>query len=370
MTVHPLRGKGRLTAALLAITILLIASGCSGSAGVPELIEPQNAQRPTCTAVRKTIYDVEVLDGEVVPEITQVRADKATLALSCKVIPGQKVKAGDILLEYDLQDAEERLEDLKADYDFLKLKLETEESKEAGDIDVARIELDKMRWQGAGYMSILRKEQEIERLELENTQHAEERAFELKKAEAELADLEETVNNNVMKSPVNGIVVYTANLQYGTQIQQKDLLFIIASEKKFQIRSEYKSSRVIESCSKIEARIAADTYPIAAQPYDQIEYSRRIISGSSVYTYYKIRGAKTDNVKMGDYAAVFLYTNYREDVLALPSTAVYRDSDGYYVYLADGDHNVRQTVSVGAVTELYYEITDGLEEGAQVYVKE
>lgn len=369
MTVHPSRSRGRLTAALLAIMTMLSISGCSGASGVPELIEPQNAQRPTCTVERRTIYDVEVLDGEVVPETTQIRADQASVVFSCKVIPGQKVKAGDVLLEYDLEDAEEQLENLKADYEFLKLKQETEESKEAGDIDIARIELDKMRWQGAGYMSILRKEQEIEKLELENSQHAEERAFELEKAEAELADLEETVNNNVMTSPMNGIVVYTANLQSGTQIQQKDLLFIIASEKKFQIRSDYRSSRALESCSKMETRIAADVYPIEAQPYDQIEYSRRIISGSSVYSYYKVKTRSAD-IHMGDYAAVFLYSNYREDVLSLPATAVYRDSDGFYVYLADGDHNVRQTISVGAVTELYYEITDGLEEGAQVYVKE
>ena len=364
---HLFRG---ITALLLIAAILLAMAGCNGYGSIPELIEPQNAQRPTCAAEYRTVFDVEVLDGEIVPETTELRADRSEKVLSCKVFPGQQVKAGDVLLEYDLLDAQEELEDLTAEYEYVLLRQQTEESEDAGNLEIARIELEKLRWQGAGYMQILQKEQEIEKLELENEQHAQERVFELEKMEAKLKDLQESVADNVLTSPSDGIVVYTANLQNGTQIMQKDLLFIIASEKKFRIQSEFKSSRILNDCSKLEAWIGGTAYPIEAIPYDQNEYNRRIIAGSDVYSYYSIKGAKADGVQMGDYAAVFLYTNYKEYVLTLPATAVYRDDGGFYVYLADGEHNIRQPITVGTITTLYYEITGGIEEGERVYVKE
>ena len=344
---HLFRG---ITALLLIAAILLAMAGCNGYGSIPELIEPQNAQRPTCAAEYRTVFDVEVLEGEIVPETTELRADRSEKVLSCKVFPGQQVKAGDVLLEYDLLDAQEELEDLTAEYEYVLLRQQTEENADAGNLEIARIELEKLRWQGAGYMQILQKE--------------------LEKMEAKLKDLQESVADNVLTSPSDGIVVYTANLQNGTQIMQKDLLFIIASEKKFRIQSEFKSSRILNDCSKLEAWIGGTAYPIEAIPYDQNEYNRRIIAGSDVYSYYSIKGAKADGVQMGDYAAVFLYTNYKENVLTLPATAVYRDDGGFYVYLADGEHNIRQPITVGSITTLYYEITGGIEEGERVYVKE
>ena len=70
----------------------------------------------------------------------------------------------------------------------------------------------------------------------------------------------------------------------------------------------------------------------------------------------------------GQFAAVFLEQAARQDVLTVPVNALYQDGDGWYVYRMEAGRRVRQTVSVGLVTDTQGEILAGLTEGETVYV--
>ena len=54
--------------------------------------------------------------------------------------------------------------------------------------------------------------------------------------------------------------------------------------------------------------------------------------------------------------------------LILPANAVHRDTGGFYVYRVTPEGRERLTVARGIFTDALVQITQGLEEGEQVYV--
>lgn len=69
------------------------------------------------------------------------------------------------------------------------------------------------------------------------------------------------------------------------------------------------------------------------------------------------------------YATIVIESNYVEDALQIPANALYSDNDGYYVYRKKDDKSERVDVKTGVKTKTAVEITEGLEEGEEIYVK-
>ena len=53
----------------------------------------------------------------------------------------------------------------------------------------------------------------------------------------------------------------------------------------------------------------------------------------------------------------------------IPVTCLYRDGSGYYVYRIESGSRVKTPVAAGVRNELMVEITEGLTEGDEVYVR-
>ena len=66
---------------------------------------------------------------------------------------------------------------------------------------------------------------------------------------------------------------------------------------------------------------------------------------------------------------IILTANIKDDVLTVPLNTLYRDSEGYYVYKAEGGQRVKTAVAVGVKNETMAEIIGGLSEGDEIYVK-
>jgi len=65
-----------------------------------------------------------------------------------------------------------------------------------------------------------------------------------------------------------------------------------------------------------------------------------------------------------------IINGYKDNVLTIPVNALYQDAGGRYVYKMSDGKRIRCDVSVGSVNSTKVEITEGLEEGDLVYVKE
>lgn len=118
--------------------------------------------------------------------------------------------------------------------------------------------------------------------------------------------------------------------------------------------------------------------PTEAQNYERIYgivngeetdliYLDDLMEEESTYTYF---GAEDYNeARMGDFVLICMVGNYHEDVLSIPENAVYRDSNGTYVYLVEDGIRTKRDVITGYGDGVYVEILEGLKEGDRVYVK-
>ena len=85
------------------------------------------------------------------------------------------------------------------------------------------------------------------------------------------------------------------------------------------------------------------------------------------------------------YATIVVESNYVEEALQIPANALYSDREGFYVYKKkdkekkkdekkgedenDGKDYERVNVKIGTQTVTAVEITEGLKEGDEIYVK-
>ncbi|MGN0438889.1 MAG: efflux RND transporter periplasmic adaptor subunit [Lachnospiraceae bacterium] len=74
-----------------------------------------------------------------------------------------------------------------------------------------------------------------------------------------------------------------------------------------------------------------------------------------------------DDIFIGVSAKVYLYVGESKDTLAVPYQALSSDIDGDYVYIVNKENLIeRKDVTIGLVTDEYYEIIDGLKVGDKV----
>ena len=110
-------------------------------------------------------------------------------------------------------------------------------------------------------------------------------------------------------------------------------------------------------------RVEVDYVPLARK-----EYLAMKASGDTMQSTFLVTEDHGNPVDAGMEVVLFLTTDHAEDTLILPANSVHRDTGGYYVYRVTPEGRVRQTVSRGIFTDALVEITEGLEEGEQVYV--
>lgn len=74
-----------------------------------------------------------------------------------------------------------------------------------------------------------------------------------------------------------------------------------------------------------------------------------------------------DDIFIGVSAKVYLFIGEKKDALAVPYQALNSDVDGDYVYVVNKENLIeRKDVTIGLVTDEYYEITEGIEAGDKV----
>ena len=73
-----------------------------------------------------------------------------------------------------------------------------------------------------------------------------------------------------------------------------------------------------------------------------------------------------ERVKPGMSASVSVITNVRQDILLVPNAAVKGQGEMQYVEILNEGNVLRQPIGVGVSNDLFSEVIDGIEEGAQV----
>jgi len=364
--------RKRIGITALALVMALLTGCAQETAVVPELMEPVGVQSDMATVYVGDIYDIANYEGSVVAYVEGLSFEVDGSVETINVYPGMLVEEGDILIELDQESLLKRTEQLRRELEYAETDNAYSDALAELEIEILNAELRGMQERGANEMELALKQNEIaqKRAALSQAQRLREPELEVKRQE--LAELEASLDKNILRAPFSGRIVYGQQLVQGSWVTAYDPLLFIADDERLTVRSEYISEGMLNNASRLYARIGAYDYDIKNEPIDRTEYITTVLANETVMTEYQILGPEDqmDQLEAGQYAAICVVTNYTPDVLLVPSGAIMRDATGKYVYVNEDGSRVKRAVKTGKTTDGLVQITEGLEEGEVVYVKD
>lgn len=358
-------------ALLLCVAVLL--TGCAEREAeqmeVPELLEPVGVSMDSAQVVRGDIYTVQTFEASVAPATEELSFERDGEIASLNVVVGQSVKKGEVLAELDEEELEEQ-------YELLTLEMERQETlneydNRALELDIQAKTIQNEALKGSATPDGLQSAAlELEALELELTQQKQRQALAMRQMEEQISALSEKMGMNQLVAPCDGVVSWLAEVRAGSQITAYAPMIYVADDSRLSIVSEYMSEQSAASADRLYARIGDTDYPIELQPMDMQEYITVVLAGGTPTSRFSLDAQDAAGLEAGQYAMVYLVTGTKEDVLLIPSNALYSDSEGRYVYRLEDGRRVRCPVTTGRSNQIQVEITEGLNEGDWVYVKE
>lgn len=357
--------------------LLLVLSGCARQAApeAPALLEPVGVKLDMQRVERGDLYRVAVYDGEVVPHVQGLNFAMDGIFESMDVMPGDTVRAGQVLARLDESAVQEQYDALAEEIAHVERLNALDNDMKAIDLNIARLELDRLLAQYAkapeeqARQAVQERRTAIERLELEMRQAKQTQALTLDTKRQRLQGLADQLGNNLITAPFDGKVVYIAVRQKGSRVLASDPMVFVADDTRLSLQSVYISQTELRGANEIYARVGGTDYAIEMNPVDMSEYISRMLAGASMeltYTFLDV----PEGLEAGQYAAIYVVSGRMEDVLYIPSNALYSDASGRYVYRVVDGMRERRAVTTGGTNGIQTVITGGLEEGDYVYVKE
>ena len=348
--------------ALLVIGMCIFLSGCSQDA--PTLLTPAGEQEDNALVTKGELYDMAMYDSTVTADYVNVKIGADGLVNSVNAAVGQQVKKGDILFSMNTDGVSGQVESVDAQIEKVELENAYMNDLLQYDIDVARLELQMAR-DTSDSKKINEQETKVKRLENDLATQKIEQQKDL--AQLQLDKLEGDATQGDVEASFDGTIVYMASVNPGDSVPAGAVMAIIARDDSAKLFGEYIESSVIDNADQVYALIGAKEYKVTNVPYDQFELANRIFWNLPLYSTFYYEDAP--EVTVGSTATIVVISNYKESALQIPSNALYSDTEGYYVYQKQGDEFERVDVKVGIKTQTSVEITEGLEEGDEVYVK-
>ena len=349
------RGRKGAAAVLLLLSAGLLGGCQAKEIQAPQLEEPVSISVDTIEVKREDIYQWVSCEAQVVPVTSEVTAEHSGLLGEIFVKEGDQVEEGDLLARLSDEAVKEQLSLQQA-----AIAAKQEENRLRNEI--AECDLELLRLSGGRF--------EIEEAELRLRQQKETQDLELKRLREREAALQEQIVECDIRAQSAGHIAYVAPLEPGRMLQEGRTLMVLASEE-LQIRTEFLSDGVLAGYDSCCILYGGEEIPVEPLPYDRSEYIAAILRNGSFYSYFRLteKEGVAEGIKAGDYAQLQVIQNRREQVCVIPVTCLYRDGSGYYVYRIESGSRVKTPVAAGVRNELMVEITEGLTEGDEVYVR-
>ena len=305
-----------------------------------ELLTPVEAVVDIETVMYRDLYTITTRDAALAPYTEELSFEASGRISKLYVELGTEVKAGDLLAEQEeegvVSDASNALDkylsEKKVYMDTVKAakkKLATKPGKE------------EKEWQEL----LIAQAEELWEMQ-----------------EPQLWAAWEEARSKVGKSqifaPCDGVI--TACLSEGTNVSAGQPVLALADTGRLYIT-------VGSYLSPADYSNYEEVFAIINGKETEVSYIEELMEEEGLCTFYS--PADYNGAQMGDFVLICMKSNCHENVLSIPSKAIYRDSSGSYVYLLDGDIRVRRDVVIGYSGDVYVEIAEGLQEGDRVYVK-
>ena len=356
---------------IIAIFLLLalLFTGCAGTEAMqaPPLREPAGMVQDIVTVTRGSIGRVQTYSGLVLPEVLELSFTGAGLITEVLVSVGSQVQTGQTLAKLNTASLESALASARDQLEYSDNEHELNRKKRELQMDIARLELEELKNYGAS--STTRKLKEAQIHELENQMEEFEGLWLLSREDMvrNIEELEKQVSAGVLTAPCDGTVVHCAAAE-GSYAMANNAVIWLAAADSARIRTEYLTADQVNRASELYAMVDGYRVEVEYVPLARKEYLAMKASGDVMQSTFLVKEANGHPVEAGMEVILFLTTDQAQDALLLPSNAVHRDTGGYYVYRVTPEGRERQTVTRGVFTDALVQITQGLEEGEQVYV--
>ena len=371
MTPKYLLAKGRRARIALAVCAACCLSfPAAAEQEVPELLEPVGVKSDTAVAYIGEISQTTVYDAAVTPYVEELYFPIDGQVLELHVVIGQQVQAGDPLVTLDQEAQEERREELLDEINNVRREGAYADTLAEIDLQILELELEQLSYASpVDETAIALKELEIENAQLALDLERELREMELSRMTEELAALESILAEGTLYAPFDGRILFGQLMEKGSGITAYDPILYLADDTRLSITADYISSSYTDSADAIYAWIGAEQYEVTPSPIDMTEYLSQVLAGEALTTTFNF--VQMDgSIQPGMYAAICLVDKYVPDALLVPTNALFRDAGSQYVYEFVDGQRVRRPVETGVSTDWLTQITEGLEEGAVVYVSD
>ncbi len=389
--------KKRLFSILLGVSLVLSLTGCGATDSVAnnktniELLEPVNAKAGTEVAALRNIYSGTVYLAYVQPYIKEYSFSENVNFDRYGRFPGETVKKGDVLIYSDSESIDKQIEDMEESIEnqetsHLEYLEQTEERllqlmeneynyrtaveaydranfpKEIDDgngVMVPNPEYQRGEYYRGQYaiakhdldVKQIEKAQKIQLYELDH-------AYNLK----QLQKLKEKSKDCKIVSDMNGYVVSITNKNQGDGISKDVPVVAVGDITKKLVKCEYINKATAEKAKDMYAVVDGKRYEVEYQAMETEEYNRLSAQGETIYTTFVIHDPDNE-IASGDFAAIMLMNDSRENTLSVYKDAIHKDEAGRYVLVVKDGQNVRTSVETGLSDGVYTEILEGLQEG-------
>ena len=349
---------------LLMVTLtggLILFSGCAkdtddGRGDNITLIDPVGVKVSTVSVQRRNIYDVGILAAYCCPKITESSFESDIWFSSYDCMPGETVKEGDVLVSGDTTDLDkqiksqaEKIANMQSDHDYELEKLndsyekdkedykyyteimENLNDKKPADDDPALEEwLEKNKyssWDGKqryAYVQVLNDELAIkEKNELFD--------LDLKHEKAVLNRLQAQKKSKQLIANADGVIV-GLNYFESSWVSKNTPGMAIGDMENKEIRCSYISQGTYNKAQEVYAIANGKRYELEFHPINNQEYDMLSKANGNVYSTFTVEDPNNE-IAFGDYLVIALVNDVRENVLAVPKSAVGTGADGSFVHV-------------------------------------
>lgn len=329
------------------LAVIALAAVCFAGCGTKKesqaniaLLAPVEAVVDIETALYRDLYVLTTRDAELAPHTEELAFEASGRVFRLYVEIGSEVKAGDLLAEQE-EDGVRNAASSALDKYLSEKKVYMDAVKSARKKLAAGVSRDEREW----YELLIRQAEETWAMQ-----------------EPELWEIwEETrakVGNSKIYAPYDGVV--TACVSQGTQLAAgQPALALADTTRQYITANGYLAPSEYETYKRV--------YALVNGKETEIIYEKELMMEEGLLTYYTAE--ELNGAKFGDFILICMINDFHGQVLSVPNNAIYKDSNGNYVYLIEDGVRVRQDVVTGYKNNIYTEIVDGLEEGDQIYVK-
>lgn len=347
----------RLLAGALALGLLL--TGCGQEEAPVADDTPQGVAVETASVARDEIFNESELSGQIVAnrEISVLPPLPAKV-LSVQVKVGDKVSANQVLFTLDKTDIQKNYQPILDNYN--RTKTLTDES-----IRLAQQNVENTQ---ALFEIGAASQAELDQAKLALLQQQTSAASSLSQLDESMKDVNDTLKDATVKAPIAGVVT-TVSVVENVDANPSAPAVMIAENQKPQISVAVSETLIPALAVGDPAEITVPA--VSAAPFTASIRSISPTANAQTQLYeVKLDIPADSGYQVGMFANVVFRTNYKKDVVVIPSEAILTDGEAQYVYIVNDQGTAsRVVVTTGLASGERTEITGGLAGGEQLVTK-